>query len=179
MDEERVVGHLGRISLVTGEVALKTLFVMAAKLLDQPSRFGGAGLPQVPTGQVSWDAFMASPGAKELKEFLTNEVNLSALKSELAKYGIGFAFRSHSDGTTSLAYDFRNRAIVEKALSNFLAAIRKNPQEFTKQTLKTPKNMTPKEKIAYYSKQMKQQQSLSKKVALAPQIDKGKAGLTK
>lgn len=179
MDEERVVGQIGRMSYVTGEIALKTLFIFAEKLFEQ-RRLRGTSMPILPTGQLKWDVFMSSPGAKELKEFLTNEVNLSALRTELAKYGIGFAFRRHSDGTTSLAYDFRNRAIVEKALSNFLASIRKNPQEFTKRTLKTPKNMTPKEKIAYYSKQMKQQQSISKKkVALTSKMDKGKAGLTR
>ncbi|HEL1585353.1 TPA: hypothetical protein TXJ06_002136 [Streptococcus suis] len=177
MDEERVVSQIARISFVSGEVCLKSLFLTIGKLAEQ-SHYSGRVSP-VLAGQTNWDSFLASPGSKELKEFLTNEVNLSALKSELAKYGIGFAFRSHSDGTTSLAYDFRNRAIVEKALSNFLVGIQKNPQEFMKRTLKTPKNMNPKEKIAYYSKQMKQQQSLAKKVALAPQIDKGKAGLTK
>ncbi|HFI0149780.1 TPA: DUF3801 domain-containing protein [Streptococcus suis] len=177
MDEERVVGHVARLGFVTGRVWLKSLFLAVEKLTEHAYASGRA-FPAL-AGQTNWESFLASPGSKELQEFLTNEVNLSALKTELAKYGIGFAFKNHSDGTTSLAYDFKNRAIVEKALSNFLADIRKNPQEFTKKTLKTPKNMNPKEKIAYYSKQMKQQQSLSKKVALEPQIDKGKAGLTK
>lgn len=154
MDEERVVAQVTRTGIVTGEFLLKSLYLASKTASRILSEYRAN---RVFHGETEWNAFLTTSGKKEIQEFLTNEVNLTALKKELERYGIGFAFKENGDGTTTLLYDFKNQEIVKSALTRILSDIQKNPQEFVRKVMKTPRNMTPKEKTAYYSRVLKKE----------------------
>lgn len=158
MDEERVVAQVTRAGLVTGEFLLKGLYLASRTTFHLLEKHRSN---RVFYGEAEWNAFLATRGQKDIQEFLTNEVNLTAFKKELERYGVGFAFKENRDGTTTLVYDFKNKEIVATALTKVLSAIQKNPKEFIKKVMKTPKNMTPKEKAAYFASEMKKDGNLS------------------
>lgn len=135
MEQERVVSQVGRTALVTGEFVLKALYLSFTKATEVHHHHKR---DINYTGQTSWDKFMATPHSKEVKAFLANEVNLSALKEELKEYGIGFAFHHHSDGTVSMAYDFKNKAVVEAAFSRVIERLTTSPQELVEKLERQP-----------------------------------------
>lgn len=165
MDEERVVAQVTRAGLVTGEFLLKGLYLASRTAFNLLEKHRAN---RVFHGETEWNAFLATRGQKDIQEFLTNEVNLTAFKKELERYGVGFAFKENDNGTTTLVYDFKNKAIVEQALKTILTDIRKNPREFAKKVMKTPRNMTPKEKTAYYSRFVKKDSKLSQALKKSP-----------
>lgn len=174
MDDERVVSSIGRFSLVTGEVLMKALYlsVTAGMKIYQTNQAS-----QHFTGETDWQAFLKTSSKKDIKEFLKSEVNLDAFKQELSKYGIGFAFQEQADGMVQFVYEFKNKAIVEQALSNVIRSLTQN-KETAKRLIKTPKNMKPSEKIAYYKKKGEALSMLKdKKRTVSVKVEKG--GLVK
>lgn len=165
MDEERVVAQVTRAGLVTGEFLLKGLYLASRTAFNLLEKHQAN---RVFSGEAKWNTFLATSSRKDIQEFLTNEVNLSAFKKELERYGIGFAFKENGDGTTTLVYDFKNQEIVKSALTRVLSSIQKNPKEFTRKVMKTPKNMTPKEKTTYYSQFVKRDSKLSQVLKKSP-----------
>lgn len=164
MDEERVVAQVTRTGIVTGKFLLKSLYLASKTASTLLSEYRAN---RVFHGEAEWNAFLATSGKKEIQEFLNNEVNLTAFKKELERYGVGFAFKENGDGTTTLAYHFKNKAIVESALKRVLSDIQKKPQEFVRKVMKTPRNMSPKEKTAYYSRVMKKEGTFQQAVKKA------------
>ncbi|MGT2910679.1 DUF3801 domain-containing protein [Streptococcus cameli] len=163
MNEEIVVQQLFRGSLLAGEVVMKSFYMATVKAHEIHSMRASN---HIPFKETSWKKMLATAGQKDVQEFMTNYVNLAAFKDELKKYGVGFAFKEQEDGKTLLMYHFKNKAIVERALSDVLLNIQDKPRDFTKKVLKTPKNMTVKEKLAYYQKEA-QRLSTSKTVSKA------------
>lgn len=164
MDEERVVAQVTRTGVVTGAFLLKGLYLASKTAVTIFSEYRAN---RVFHGETEWNKFLATSGRKEIQEFLTNEVNLAAFKAELERYGVGFAFKHNGDGTTTLVFDFKNKSIVETALGRVLSNIQKDPKEFVRKVMKTPKTMTPKEKTAYYSQKLKQDGVFSQAVKKA------------
>lgn len=144
MEQERVVSQIGRTAIVTGDFVLKALYLSITKAAEVHQHHK-RDLNY--TGQTSWDKFMATSHSKEVKAFLANEVNLSALKEELKAYGIGFAFHHHSDGTVSMAYDFKNKAVVEAAFSRVIEQLTTSPKPLVEKLEKQPEHLHLGEKI--------------------------------
>lgn len=167
MDDERVISSIGRFSLVTGEVLMKALYfsiTSAVQIYQTHAR------NQTFSSQADWDAFLKTTGRKNIQTFLKSEVNLEAFKKELEKLRIGFAFKENADGTINFIYEFKNKAIVEQALSNVIKLLTQN-KEATKRLVKNPRNMKPSEKIAYYKQKgaaLSQMKSVERQVPLAP-----------
>ncbi|WP_161980959.1 DUF3801 domain-containing protein [Streptococcus sp. S784/96/1] len=136
MEQERVVAQVGRSFVVTGEFFLKALYIASTKAADiYRSHHSHISYDK----ETSWNKFMATVSSKDVKDFLSHQVNLKALKSELERYGIGFAFHHHSDGSVSIAYDFKNKAVVETAFERVIAKITDQPQA-VKEALKKPEH---------------------------------------
>lgn len=144
MNDERIVSFIGRASTTTMEFLLKFLYLSMVKSADIVTHHQAT---RSFTGEVGWEKFLRTHGQKDIQEFLPNEVNLSAFKEELKRYKIGFAFTQNSDGTMALAYDFKNKKVVEKALEKVIAKIQDNPEAFKK----TLHQMTPAEKIKHHA----------------------------
>ncbi|HEM3467941.1 TPA: DUF3801 domain-containing protein [Streptococcus suis] len=165
MDEERqVVTHLARTGAVTGDYLLRLLELGTSSLLSSYRQYQ-------PSGQVTWDRLLQTPGAKDIQVFLQNQVNLQAFKNELEKLGIGFAFQQGNDGKTQLLYHFKNKALVENALEKVIKQIVDSPQKF-KDMEKTVRTMTPAEKLNYYKKE--EETRMAKQVTKTPApLEKG------
>lgn len=146
MEQDRVVAQVGRSFSITGELILKALYIACQKAYDvQTNRMGLINYQS----ETSWQRFMATNQSKDVKDFLHNEVNLEALKAELERYQIGFAFHKHNDGSVSMAYDFKNKAIVEEAFSRVIQKITDQPQEVKEQLGKKATEKTLGEKIRH------------------------------
>lgn len=146
MEQDRVVAQVGRSFYVTGELILKALYLASQKAAEVHERKHSHIHFQ---GQTAWQKFMATIHTKDVKDFLHNEVNLDALKAELERYQIGFAFHRHNDGSVSMAYDFKNKAIVEEAFSRVIQKITDQPQEVKEQLAKKATEKTLGEKIKH------------------------------
>lgn len=144
MEQERVVAQVGRSFFVTGDFILRTLYLASQKAWEVHVNKKGQINYQ---GQAAWNKFMATNQSKDVKDFLHNDVNLEALKKELERYQIGFAFHKHSDGSVSMAYDFKNKAIVEEAFVRVIQTITEQPQTVKEQLAKKPEDRTLGEKI--------------------------------
>ncbi|HFI0539410.1 TPA: hypothetical protein ACGO5G_000454 [Streptococcus suis] len=147
MDQERALHQLNNNLKVTGETILKFMWqgyketAYFTQSINDEKSF---------VGELEWNKFMASGGEKQIKTFMTSEINLDLLKKELQEYGLGFTFFTNKDGTTSIAYEAKNEAILVHAWENVIKDLTTNPDEFTKRLVKTPENMNISEKIKYY-----------------------------
>ncbi|KXT75176.1 hypothetical protein STRDD10_00412 [Streptococcus sp. DD10] len=162
MEEQQIIVQMGRASMVTGELIFKLLYFAFSKGYEW---YKDRGANMQFTGEADWNKFMATADQKEVQKLLSNEVNLEALKRELGQYGIGFSFYTHDGGATTLAFNLKDKSIVEHAFKDLLDGIKRDPVGFNERNLKTEKNRTPEEKLKYY-KQMEQEKIKDLKVNL-------------
>lgn len=165
MDDERVIRQMGRFGTVTGEVMLKMLFHatnagLQLYLVKQNNRTF--------RGEADWFKFIQTSDSKDVKEFLKSEINLDAFKKELKRYGIGFAFKDQGDGKMLFVYHFKDKALVEQALSNVIKQLTHTPKDLSMKLVKTPKNMSVTEKIQYYKKEGQKLSQTKTKEAIKP-----------
>ena len=147
MEQEQVVAQLGRATLVTGEVILKGLFLVCSKGVEI---YQARGENVVFTGETDWNKFMATADVKEVQQLLHNEVNLEAVRKELGQYGIGFSFYTHPDGKTTLAFNAKDKGVVEQAFKDVLEGITRDPKGFNDRNLKNGKTTSFEEKLKYF-----------------------------
>ena len=147
MEQEQVVVQLGRATLVTGKVILKGLFLVCSKGIEI---YQARGENVVFTGESDWNKFMATADAKEVQQLLHNEVNLEAVRKELGQYGIGFSFYTHSDGKTTLAFNAKDKGVVEQAFKDVLEGITRDPKGFNERNLKNGETTSFEEKLQHF-----------------------------
>lgn len=147
MEQEQVVAQLGRATLVTGEVLLKGLFLVCSKAVEI-YQFKGENTHF--TGEADWNKFMATADTKEVQQLLQNEVNLEAVRKELGQYGIGFSFYTHPDGKTTLAFNAKDKGVVEQAFKDVLEGITRDPKGFNERNLKNGKTTSFEEKLQHF-----------------------------
>lgn len=151
MEQERTIFQVKDASKLTGEMLLKMLAYMVEYMTDQGQKYMKR---QRYGGETQWDQFIASDSAKEVRTFLSNEVNLDKLKDYLEEYKIGFATQTLKDNRVMLAFEVKNEALVKEAYEKFLLDLT-NPKEGTKlnqELLKRPENMSFEEKLEYLQK---------------------------
>lgn len=165
MDDERVIRQMGLFGTITGEVLLKMLLhaTNAGLQLYQARQTN-----RTFKGEAGWFKFLQTSDSKDVKEFLKSEINLNAFKNELKKYGIGFAFKDQGDGKMLFVYHFKDKALVEQALSNVIKQLTHNPKDLNMKLVKTPRNMAPAEKIQYYKKEGQKLSQVKQKEVTRP-----------
>ncbi|MFM0788405.1 hypothetical protein P7J41_05530 [Streptococcus suis] len=171
MEQERIVCQIGRASMVIGEFLLKLLYLATCKAYEVHT--DKASLKQF-TGHTDWNKLMATRGRKEVQDLLNNEVNLKAFKGEMSRAGVGFATQKNPDGTVRILYEFKNKQVVETAMKKVVESIARDPKTMAERLKKTPRNMTPDEKINYYGEKMKQHMKQAREVVATQQLTQGK-----
>lgn len=171
MEQERIVCQVGRASMVTGTFLLKLLYLATCRAYEIHT--DKASLLQF-TGHTDWNKLMATRGRKEVQELFDNEVNLKAFKEEMKHAGVGFATRKNPDGTVQLLYEFKNKQVVESALSKVVNRIMQQPEATAQRLKKTVKQMTPDEKIKYYGEKMQRHMERSREIVASQQLTQGK-----
>ena len=153
MEEERVVSLLFKETKLTAEILFKSLYFVAEKAINSTGKLMDIRFKTPFKGESEWNKFMNSVDSITIKDLKTVELNLDEFKEQLKKYGIGFSFYKHFDGeTVSLAYAFKHKDIVEKALSDTLEKIvnKKNVRETIENSKKKTKVRDLEEKLKYY-----------------------------
>lgn len=155
MDQERIGMKIADVYKITGELALKALYYA---MIEGPSkvvhqRMGNRTF----TEKANWNQFMATKETKHFETFMTNEVNTKRLEEYLKGYGVGFSIKENDNGTSTIAIDAKNVQALEASFKGVINDLTDpNKSEKLKNNLvKSPKNMTIKEKLAYYKKQIK------------------------
>lgn len=167
MDQERMLYKVHDVGKLTGEFLLKTLAFMVESGRD---KYVSWSADKHYIGETEWDKFMATSSEKDVKTFLSNEVNLGKVKSYLEEYRIGFTTRDEPNGKVSLAFEVKNHAFVETAFEQLTRDLT-NPEkikEVNQRLLKTPKNISFEDKLAYY--QAKTAKEIAQKVDKTPSI---------
>ena len=158
MNDERIVSQVIHAGKVSGDFLLKTLWLLIEK---SSSYVAYRNSNKVYVGDTSWNKFLATSGDKDIKTFLTSEVNLDLLKTELNRYKLPFSYYEPKAGEVALCFDVRNTKIVETAMQGLLKDLTTDPKALNKRVLQTPKKMKPNEKIRYY-KNKKAPEAISK-----------------
>jgi hypothetical protein len=169
MEQERTIFQVKDVSKLTGEMLLKMLAYMVEYMNDQGQKYMNR---QRFNAETRWNQFMASDNAKEVKTFLSNEVNLDKLKDYLEEYKIGFATQNLKDNRVMLAFEVKNKELVKEAYERFLTNLT-SPQDTKKlnqDLLKSPENMNLEEKITHFKVQ--EQVKIQAAVQKAPKITK-------
>ena len=169
MEQERTIFQVKDVSKLTGEMLLKMLAYMVEYMTDQGQKYMKR---QRYGAETRWNQFMASDSAKEVKTFLSNEVNLDKLKAYLEEYKIGFATQALKDNRVMLAFEVKNKELVKKAYEQFLTDLT-SPQEtknLNQELLKSPENMNLEEKITHFKVQ--EQVKIQAVAEKAPKITK-------
>lgn len=152
MEQEQTLYKIKDVSKLTGELFLKILFYMTETIQDRIQTYQAN---KTFVGETNWNKFMATDAPKEIKQFRSEEMNLERLKEYLNDYQIGFSVREMPDSTMTLAFETKNKAMVEQAFSDTLEAV-VEPDKLAKvsqKLVKTPENMNVKERLAYYQEQ--------------------------
>lgn len=153
MEQERVAMKVADVYKLTGELLLKAMYYA---MEETTSRFKSYSENKTYTKEVNWNQFMATSETKHFEDFMTSEVNSNRLREYLESYGVGFSIKEHSNGTSTVAIDAKNVQVLEKSFKgviNDLTDLNK-AEKLTKNLIKSPKNMTIQEKLAYYKKQV-------------------------
>ncbi|MDN5469875.1 MAG: hypothetical protein L0I49_03050 [Lactococcus raffinolactis] len=150
MNDERIVSQVTHVGKVSGDFLLKALWLLIEK---SSSYVAYKNTNKVYVGNTNWNKFLASSGDKDIKTFLTSEVNLDLLKAELERYKLPFSYYEPKAGEVALCFDVRNTKIVETAMQGLLKDLTTDPKALNKRVLQTPKKMKPNEKIRYYKNQ--------------------------
>ena len=88
---------------------------------------------------------------------MNSEVNSERLEEYLKGYDVGFSIKDNGNGTSTVAIDAKNVQALEASFKGVINDLTDpNKAEKLKENLvKSPKNMTVNEKLAYYKKQVK------------------------
>ena len=78
MNDERIVSQVIHAGKVSGDFLLKTLWLLIEK---SSSYVAYRNSNKVYVGDTSWNKFLATSGDKDIKTFLTSELNLIATSS--------------------------------------------------------------------------------------------------
>lgn len=169
MEQERTIFQVKDVSKLTGEMLLKMLAYMVEYMTDQGQKFMKR---QRYGAETRWNHFMASDSAKEVKIFLSNEVNLDKLKTYLEEYKIGFATQALKDNRVMLAFEVKNKELVKEAYERFLTNLTnsQDTKKLNQELLKSPENMNLEEKITHFKVQ--EQVKIQAAVQKAPKITK-------
>lgn len=154
MEQEQVAMKVSEVYKLTGELFLKALYYaiengyQSVKLYAENKTF---------SVKTNWNEFMATKETKHFETFLNSEVNTERLEEYLKGYDVGFSIKDNRDGTSTIAIDAKNIQALEASFKGVINDLTDpNKAEKLKETLvKSPKNMSLTEKIAYYKKQVK------------------------
>ena len=114
MEQEQTLYKIKDVSKLTGELFLKILFYMTETIQDRIQTYQAN---KTFVGETNWNKFMATDAPKEIKQFRSEEMNLERLKEYLNDYQIGFSVREMPDSTMTLAFETKNKAMVEQAFT--------------------------------------------------------------
>ena len=116
--------------------------------------------------KTNWNQFMATKEIKHFETFLNSEVNSERLQEYLKGYDVGFSIKDNGNGTSTIAIDAKNVQALEASFKGVINDLTDpNKAEKLKENLvKSPKNMTVAEKLAYYKKQVKNEIKAKAKV---------------
>ncbi|MBF0780593.1 MULTISPECIES: hypothetical protein [unclassified Granulicatella] len=172
MDEEHIVISFGRTGQIMADFMLKALFLSVDKIMELKGM-------RTFLGETEWQKFISGADKVDVQDLLTTEVNLDKLKTELERYGIGFAFYKQSESKTLMAYALKHKAIVEKVFSEVIKDIIKEPKKFADSVKKHPHEKTVTEKLKEYkektAKEVEQKQGLQQteeKISIHEFLDK-------
>lgn len=164
MDQERAAHQLKEFFKLTGELFLKGLYHASQGGVTGFEHYLMSKTNRPMLGEQDWDKFMASPDQKELKTFYAQELNVEQLKAYLKDYGIGFALKEGENHRMKLVFHAKDQALVTQAFDDLVKDLTTpdKAQDLTKKLLKTPKNMSFEEKLAYQTAKVKDTIQLAK-----------------
>lgn len=154
MEQEQVAMKVADVYKLTGEFLLKSLYYA---IEEGQARFNRHIENKTFTDSTNWNQFMATNETKHFETFMNSEVNTERLSDYLKDYGVGFSIKDNGNGTSTIAIDAKNVQALEasfKGVINDLTDPAKS-EKLVNKLLKTPKNMTVNEKLAYYKKKVK------------------------
>ncbi|AUT05852.1 MULTISPECIES: hypothetical protein [Streptococcaceae] len=163
MDQERIGIKIADVYKLTGELVLKSMYYAMEHSASQLKNFRES---KTYSGEVNWNKFLETRETKHFETFMTSEVNSERLTEYLKGYDIGFSIKDNGDGTSIIAIDAKNIKALEasfKGVINDLTDSQKS-QKLQERLVKTPKNMSVKEKLTYYKKQVKSEIAKKSKV---------------
>lgn len=154
MDQERVGMKIADVYKLTGELLLKAFYYAIEegyhKVADHMEN-------KTFSDKTNWNQFMATKETKHFETFMNSEVNTERLEEYLKGYDVGFSIKDNGNGTSTIAIDAKNVQALESSFKGVINDLTDpNKAEKLKENLvKSPKNMTLNEKLAYYKKQVK------------------------
>lgn len=154
MDQERVGMKIADVYKLTGELFLKALYYAIENGYQNIKTYAEN---KTFSDKTNWNQFMATKETKHFETFLNSEVNSERLEEYLKEYDVGFSIKDNGDGTSTIAIDAKNVQALEASFKGVINDLTDpNKAEKLKENLvKSPKNMTVTEKLAYYKKQVK------------------------
>lgn len=154
MDQERNMTQITTNAKVVGETLLKLLWLAGN---DGKNKITQRRENQVFVGQIPWQKFMATKGTKEVRTFMTSEVNLDKVKKEMEAMGVGFAFHYNADKTqVTMAFNAKDQAFIRDAFEKVVKDVVKDPKGMTERYKMKPENMKPEDKIKLYQPKVKE-----------------------
>lgn len=154
MDQEQVGMKIANVYKLTGEFFLKALYYAIENGYQYVKTHSEN---KVFSDKTNWNQFMATKETKHFETFLNSEVNSERLEEYLKGYDVGFSIKDNGNGTSTIAIDAKNVQALEASFKGVINDLTDpNKAEKLKENLvKSPKNMTVSEKLAYYKKQVK------------------------
>lgn len=176
MEQEQARRHLTDAFKMTGELFFKLLYLAITKSVEGYQYYLERKTAAI-RGEQSWEDFLASPDAKELKTFLKNELNLATLTQYLKDYGIDFALREKGEDKVQLLFKQKDTALLTQIFDDVIKDLTQptKGQRLNRYLLKSPKNMTPEEKLAYHAKQVKEKVALKASPKKAESLEVSKS----
>ncbi|BCP62932.1 hypothetical protein SUT380_21200 (plasmid) [Streptococcus parasuis] len=154
MDQERAGMKVSEVYKVTGEFILKALYYA---IENGYQKIQNNRENKVFSDKTNWNQFMATKETKHFETFMNHEVNTERLEQYLKGYDVGFSIKDNRNGTSTIAIDAKNVKALEASFKGIINDLT-NPNKAEKLSynlVKSPKNMTVKEKLTYYKKQVK------------------------
>lgn len=168
MDQERAGQQLKEFFRLTGELVLKALYQGSHMGLEGFQTYLISRRQKAMTGQQDWDEFMASPDHKELKTFFSHELNVEQLTNYFKDYGIAFSLKEQDKGRTLLSFAAKDQSLVIQVFDDLIRDLTTpdKGEKLNQKLLKTPKNMSLEEKIAYKRRVTKESVKRNKEKAI-------------
>lgn len=177
MDQERIGMKIADVYKMSGELLLKTMYYA---LEEAYKRANNNAENRVFYDETNWNKFLATKETKHFETFLNSELNSERLREYLKGYGIGFSIKDNGNGTSTIVIDAKNIKALEnsfKGVINDLTDPTKT-EKINQKLTNSPKNMSLREKIAYYKKQVKNDvQSQAKTKTAKKTVSKDERGL--
>lgn len=154
MDQERIGMKVADVYKLTGEFVLKAMYYA---MEHSASQLRTIQENKAFTEETNWNQFLATKDTKHFETFMTSEINAERLKEYLKGYEVGFAIKDNGNGTSTIAIDAKNVQALEASFKGVINDLT-NPekaQKLQENLVKSPKNMTVKEKLSYYKKQVR------------------------